>query len=55
LIRVQPVEKAFNVFQGTLSKLKKPPLITGVFVAGFATPDFLPEVEAVAVVPIDEK
>lgn len=51
LVQGKSVEKAFKVFQGSLSKLKKPPLVTGIFVAGLANPDFLLEVEAIAVVP----
>lgn len=52
LIQGQSVEKAFQVFQGALSKLKKPPLVTGIFVAGLANPDFLLEVEAIAIGPV---
>jgi len=32
--------------------MKSPPLISGIFVAGLANPDFLLEMEAVAVVPV---
>lgn len=52
LLQGQSAEKALKVFQGPLSKMKNPPLITGIFVAGLANPDFLLEMEAVAVVPL---
>ncbi|MCD6065611.1 MAG: endoribonuclease [Bacteroidetes bacterium] len=52
LVQGQSAEKALKVFQGPMSRMKKPPLITGVFVASLANPDFLLEMEAVAVVPI---
>ncbi len=52
LLQGQSAEKAFKVFQGSMSKFKKPPLITGIFVAGLANPDYLLEMEAVAVVPL---
>ncbi len=52
LLQGQPAEKALKAFQGPMSKMKNPPLITGVFVAGLANPDFLLEMEAVAVVPV---
>lgn len=53
LLQGQPAEKALKAFQPHLSKMKSPPLITGIFVAALAHPDFLLEMEAVAVVPID--
>jgi enamine deaminase RidA (YjgF/YER057c/UK114 family) len=52
LVQGQSAEKALKVFQGPMSKMEKPPLITGIFVAGLANPDFLLEMEAVAVVPV---
>ena len=55
LLQGQSVEKAFKVFQGAIGKLKTPPLVTGIFVAALANPDFLLEVEAIAVVPMDKK
>jgi len=38
-------------FQPALSKLKSPPLVTGVFVEALARPDFLMEIEVTAVLP----
>jgi enamine deaminase RidA (YjgF/YER057c/UK114 family) len=52
IVQGQPIEKGLKVFQGAMGKMKKPPLITGVFVASLANPDFLMEMEAVAVVPV---
>jgi enamine deaminase RidA (YjgF/YER057c/UK114 family) len=52
LLQGQPVEKALKVFQGAMSGMKRPPLITGVYVAGLAHPEFLLEIEAIAVVPV---
>lgn len=51
ILQGQSTEKALKVFQGPVSKMKNPPLITGVFVSALANPDFLLEMEVVAVVP----
>jgi enamine deaminase RidA (YjgF/YER057c/UK114 family) len=50
LVQGQDVRAGFEVFQQAWGREAKPPLITGVFVAGLANPDFLVEIEAVAVV-----
>jgi enamine deaminase RidA (YjgF/YER057c/UK114 family) len=47
----QPLGPAFEVFQRVWGRRPNPPLITLVRVAGLAQPDFLAELEAVAVVP----
>lgn len=47
----QPLQEGFKVFQGPLSKLKAPPLISMVYVAGLANPDYLLELDAIAVIP----
>jgi enamine deaminase RidA (YjgF/YER057c/UK114 family) len=47
----QPLEPAFEVFRRVWGRRPNPPLITLVRVAGLAQPDFLAELEAVAVVP----
>jgi enamine deaminase RidA (YjgF/YER057c/UK114 family) len=52
LVQGQSAEKALKVFQGAMSKMKNPPLITGVYVSSLANPDFLLEMEAIAVVPV---
>lgn len=53
LVQGQSAERALKVFQAPMSKMKNPPLITGVFVAGLANPDFLLEMEAIAIVPAE--
>ena len=47
----QPIQPALEVFQRVWGARSDPPLITGVFVSGLAQPDYLMELEAVAVVP----
>jgi enamine deaminase RidA (YjgF/YER057c/UK114 family) len=47
----QSAQVGFKVFQPVLSKLKSPPLVTGIFVEALANPDYLLEIEAIAVVP----
>jgi enamine deaminase RidA (YjgF/YER057c/UK114 family) len=49
--RGQSAQLGFKVFQPVLSKLKVPPLVTGIFVDALANPDYLLEIEAIAVVP----
>lgn len=48
IVQGQDVRKGFEGAQGFLKKLKHPPVITGVVVAGLANPDYLVEIEAVA-------
>jgi len=47
----QPLQPAFEVFQRVWGNRPNPPAITLVFVSGLAHPDFLCEMDAVAVVP----
>jgi adhesin HecA-like repeat protein len=47
----QPVGPAMGAFQKVFGPLQNPPVISVLFVAGLAHPDFLLEVEAVAVIP----
>ena len=51
VVQGQPVQAAFGVFQRFWGSRANPPLITMVYVAGLAHPDFLVEMEVVAVVP----
>jgi len=51
LVHGQPPEPAFEVFQHVWGSRSNPPLVTVLFVAGLANPDFLLEIDAVAVVP----
>ena len=47
----QPAQPAFEAFQRVWGDRPNPPAITLVFVSGLAQPDFLLEMDAVAVVP----
>lgn len=47
----QPPQPAFEVFQRVWGNRPNPPLITVLYVSGLANPDYLMELEAVAVVP----
>ena len=51
VLQGQPPQPAFEVFQRTWGNRPNPPLITLLFVVGLAHPDFLMEIEAIAVVP----
>lgn len=51
VVQGQPLQPAFEVFQQVWGNRPDPPAITMVFVAGLAHPDFLCEMDAVAVVP----
>ena len=51
VIAGQPIQPALEVFQRVWGDRSDPPLITGVFVSGLAQPEYLMELEAVAVVP----
>ena len=48
IVQGQDVLKGFAGAQAFLKKLRHPPVITGVIVAGLANPDYLVEIEAVA-------
>lgn len=48
IVQGQDVRKGFEGAQGFLKKLKNPPVISGIIVAGLANPDYLVEIEAVA-------
>jgi enamine deaminase RidA (YjgF/YER057c/UK114 family) len=47
----QPIEAPFAVFQQEWGQQQPPPAVSMMFVAGLANPEFLAEIEAVAVVP----
>lgn len=51
VVQGQPTAPAFEVFRQVWGSRPNPPLITVLFVAGLANPDFLMELEAIAVVP----
>ena len=50
-VKGQSPQVAMRPFQPKLKKLKSPQLVTGVFVEALANPDFLLEIEVIAVVP----
>ncbi len=51
IVEGQPLQPGFEVFQRVWGNRPNPPLITGLFVSGLAHPDFLMEMDAIAVVP----
>jgi len=52
LVQGQSVQAGFEAFQRFWGYRPNPPAITGVYVSGLAHPDFLLEMEAIAVVPL---
>ena len=48
IVQGQDLRKGFAGAQGFMKKLKNPPIISGIFVAGLANPDYLVEIDAVA-------
>lgn len=51
IVQGQSLQPAFEVFQRLWGRRPNPPAITGMFVSGLANPDFLVEMDAIAVVP----
>ena len=51
VVEGQPIGPAHKAFHDAWGQMPNPPLISVLFVSGLAHPDFLLEVEAVAVVP----
>ena len=51
LVQGQPLQSGFAVFQRVWGRRPNPPAITMAFVAALANPDFLIEMDAIAVVP----
>jgi enamine deaminase RidA (YjgF/YER057c/UK114 family) len=52
LVQGQPIQPAFAVFQQVWGRRPDPPAITMLVVAGLANPEFLVEMDAIAVVPL---
>jgi len=52
LLQGQPLQPGFAVFQRVWNRRPNPPAITMAMVAGLANPDFLIEMDAIAVVPL---
>ena len=51
VVEGQPLQAGFAAFQNAWPETPSPPAITMAFVSGLAHPDFLVEMDAVAVVP----
>ncbi|KKG09867.1 endoribonuclease L-PSP [Methanosarcina sp. 2.H.T.1A.6] len=51
VVQGQPLQPGFEAFQQLWGQRPGPPAITMVFVSGLANPDFLVEMDAIAVVP----
>jgi enamine deaminase RidA (YjgF/YER057c/UK114 family) len=51
IVEGQSLQAGFAAFENTWPETPNPPAITGVFVSGLAHPDFLVEMDAVAVAP----
>lgn len=51
IVAGQDSKAAFQALQEDLKTMPHPPIITGVYVAALAQPDFLLEMDAVAVIP----
>src|SRR6266566_1515970 len=52
LVQGQSLQAGFAAFQQFWGHQSNPPTITGIFVSGLAHPDFLVEMDAIAVVPL---
>ena len=51
IVAGQSLQAGFAAFQRAWGGRPNPPTVTGLFVAGLAHPDFLVEIDAVAVIP----
>jgi enamine deaminase RidA (YjgF/YER057c/UK114 family) len=51
VVEGQPLEPGYEAFQRTWGSRPNPPVITAAFVSALAHPDFLVELDAIAVVP----
>ena len=52
LVQGQSLQAGFTAFQQFWGDQPNPPTITGIYVSGLAHPDFLVEMDAIAVVPL---
>ena len=52
IVQGQPLEPGYAVFQRVWGERPNPPVITAAFVSSLARPEFLVEVDAIAVVPL---
>jgi enamine deaminase RidA (YjgF/YER057c/UK114 family) len=51
IVQGQSLQPGFEAFQQFWGRRPDPPAITAMFVSGLANPDFLVEMDAIAVVP----
>ena len=51
IVQGQPLQAGFEVFQRFWGRRPNPPAISAMFVSGLANPDFLIEMDAIAVLP----
>lgn len=51
IVEGQPLLPGFEAFQSAWGDRPNPPIVTAMYVAGLAVPDFLVEIDAIAVVP----
>jgi enamine deaminase RidA (YjgF/YER057c/UK114 family) len=51
IVEGQPLLPGFEAFQSAWDDRPNPPIVTAMFVAGLAAPDFLVEIDAIAIVP----
>ena len=54
VVEGQSIEQGYAAFQRVWGNRPNPPLITAAFVSGLANPDFLVEMDAIAVVPLEQ-
>jgi len=52
VVQGQPLQEGFEAFQRVWGNHPNPPAISVMFAAGLAHPDFLAEMDAIAVVPV---
>jgi enamine deaminase RidA (YjgF/YER057c/UK114 family) len=55
IVQGQLIQSAFEVFQSVWGRRPNPPAITVMIVFGLANPDFLVEMDAIAVVPENQQ
>lgn len=55
VVQGQDIQAGFAVFQRRYGMIPNPPAISFAFVAGLAHPDFLIEIEAIAVIPAETR
>ena len=54
VVEGQSIQEGYAAFQRAWGNRPNPPLITAAFVSALANPDFLVEMDAIAIVPLEE-